>query len=290
MSSDPPTDPGLRTSPTPEATPQANEHIGTHDELILPDVVPIIHPEHAGWFLKWINEQWVQWHYFSRGVAGTAVEWYLFFVGVGEHNKKLSIILLLFLAVTIEEKYSDQPFFTNGVKYLMHAVDPEAAEIIFAEKVVEPDPIGKAAAQATEEATKAFMESAEYRLLKDDIEADVNRQIRRQAYASAGMDEDVQLIDEEIAASREERRQKRAAHETTTTDRTQPRESSTHEQGSSISPREDAPPEDATSPEEDAPEPPEEQPAEDKAKRGKGDGKASKAERLLKDVESLLPP
>ena len=198
---------------TPEASNQANEHIGTHDELVLPDVVPLLHPEHAGRFLRWLNEQWIQWHYFSRGIAGTGVEWYLFFVGVGTQNKRLSIVLLCFLMVTVEEKYSEQPFFTNMVKYVMHAIDPEAAEIIFAEKKVTADPIGKAAALATEDATQTFTDSAEYRLLKTEIEADVSRQIRRQAYVAAGMKEDVVALDAEIVEARQARAAKREVKE-----------------------------------------------------------------------------
>lgn len=288
MSKDPPTDPGLNQKSLPDsAEPQTNEHIGTHGELILPDVVPIVRSDNPSRLARWVGQQWIEVNYFARGWAGTGVEWYLFFVGVGEQNKKLSIVLIGFLLVTVEEKYSDQPFFTNMVKYVMHAVDPDAAEIIFKEREVDPDPIGKAAAIAVEDATKSYMESAEYRTLKDDIEADVRYQSRRQAYLSAGMKEDVLLLDEEMAVIREERSGRKKLKEEAEKKPDQSVES--HKQGSGITPREEAPLEEEIPPpptEEEIPQEGEGS-GESPSKEGSHKGERSKAERRK---PSLEPP
>lgn len=198
------TDPGFK---------QLNRRIGVNGELTLPDVTPIIHPLHAGRFMRWLNEQWIQFHYFTTGIEAVIVERYLFYVGVGAQNPRTTAAMLALVIVISEERFSTQPILTNLMKYWMHYFDPEAADAIFAERPVMQDPIGKAAAIAVEEATKSYMESAEYRTLKDDIEADVRYQSRRQAYLSAGMKEDVVLLDQEIAQIREERFARKQAKE-----------------------------------------------------------------------------
>lgn len=288
---DPKTDPRIK-SPV-GAVEEKDEHIGAHGELVLPDVVPIVVEGHTGRFGIMVNEGWIRTNYFMRGVAGTMAEWFTFVAGVASTYPKVSVILLTIAAVTAEEKFSDQPMFTNLVKYIMQSYDPDAADVIFAEKVVDPDPIGKAAAKATDEATKDFLESADYRLLKDEIEQDVNRQIRRQAYVAAGMTADVEAIDQEIVAAREARRvarEEKAAKENP--EMGVPVPETSHKQGSGIEPRHTEQPVEGEHQEEVHPEPIEEQGQEPEAPRdSKAEGrKRSPAERIMRDVEQLIPP
>lgn len=287
MPSDPPTDPGIKI-PKPGVN-EKNEHIGAHGELVLPDVVPIVVEGHTGRFGLLANEGWIRTNYFMRGVAGTMAEWFTFVSSVASTYPKVAIILLVVAAVTAEEKFSEQPMFTNLVKYLMQSYDPDAAEKIFAEKPVDPDPIGKAAKKVTDEATKEFMESADYRLLKDEIEQDVNRQIRRQAYVSAGMTADVEALDQEILEAREARR---LAREAKAAEENPPKEEehvpTSHIQGTSLTPREPEPaPEPVAEPEVVPVENTEPVPAERKEGAGK---RRSQAERVLDEVERLAPP
>ena len=218
MASDPETDPGLDAAtkkgpkaPTPEATAQADQHIGAHGELVLPDVVPIVNLETATKFGVWLNRWWIRTHYLLRGIAGTGAEWFTFFVGAAAQYPKVSVVLLAIGTVFTEEKYSEHPIMTNVMKYAMTSYDADAAEKIFAEKPVENNPIGKAAKKAVEEATKTFMDSSEYQELQTEIAQDVQMQARRQAYLGAGMVEDAHAVDEEIKAAREERRAVRKA-------------------------------------------------------------------------------
>lgn len=210
MSSDPPTDPKIPKT-SEDLTEERNEHIGTHGELILPDVVPIIRDGSASPFGIWLNRWWFRTNYLLRGIAGTGVEWFAFFVGAAAQYPKVSVVLLAITVMFTEEKFSEQPVMTNIMKYAMQSYDPDAADRIFAEKPVERDPIGKAARKAMETATKDYMESSEYLELQDEISQDVQRQTRRQTYAAAGMTEDVKAVDQEILEAAQERASKRAS-------------------------------------------------------------------------------
>ena len=207
--SDPPTDPGLGVSSSPEASEQKNDKIGEHAEITLPDVVPIVDKEHAGKLLLWVGELWIQLHYLVRGVAGTWVEWYLFFVAVSMKNPRISACLLAILVVFTEENYSQHPFLTNIMKYGMHYFDPEAADKIFAEREVDPDPIGKGIKLTIEDATKEYMESSEYRDLQEEVTLYTQYQFKRGTYISTGMVDELRELDAEMTALRGERKARR---------------------------------------------------------------------------------
>ena len=208
-----PADHGVRRVTTDDEPVQQNEHIGQGGEFVLPDVVPIIVEGHHSIVGKYANEAWIRTHYLLRGVAGTGVEWFVFLAGAASQYPKVSVVLLSFAAMIAEERWSEQPMLTNAIKYAMTAYDPDAADKIFAPKLLDTDPIGTAARKVTDEATKAFLTSADYRILKDDIEQDVQRQIRRQAYVAAGMADDVAAIDAEAAEARHARAEARRAKE-----------------------------------------------------------------------------
>lgn len=187
-----PTDPGFK---------QNNAKIGANSEFTLPDVTPIISPQHTSRVGIVANEVWVRTNWLMRGLAGTAVDWFTFFAEVGSAYPRISAILLGLFSVTIEEKYSDEPIITNSIRYGMEVFDPAAAAKIFAPKIYPPDPIGDASRKLLADATQAYLDSAEYQALKVDVEQDVQRQIRRQTYAAAGMKDDVIAVDAEIAAA-----------------------------------------------------------------------------------------
>lgn len=197
-----PTDPGFK---------QNNTKIGANSEFTLPDVTPIISPHHTSRVGIVANEVWVRTNWLMRGLAGTAVDWFTFFAEVGSAYPKISAILLGLSSVTIEEKYNDNPIITNCIRYGMETFDPAAAAKIFDPKIYPPDPIGDASRKLLADATRAYLDSTEYQALKVDVEQDVQRQIRRQTYAAAGMKDDVAAVDAEIAAAAAARVAKRAS-------------------------------------------------------------------------------
>ena len=295
---DTPTDPGLAKSP--EGTVQADQHIGSHGELVLPDVVPIVNPATATPFGLWLNRWWIRTHFLMRGVAGTGAEWFTFIVGAAAQYPKVSVFFLVVGTIFTEENFSEHPIMTNFMKYAMTSYDPDAAEKIFAEKPVEHDPIGKAAKKAVETATKEYMDSSEYLELQDEIAQDVQRQTRRKAYLAAGMTEDVKAVDEEIAAALAARKQARLKKEAekAPVEVAPPvappvvRETVQHQWGgSSEAPVEEETPVESTpikAPEDEAP--PEEEPAP--AKEGRKRRQQDPTKKLLRDATDLLisPP
>jgi len=195
------TDPGFK---------QRNQKVGANDEFTLPDIVQIISPTHTTWVGRYTQEGWVRGNFLARGIAGTAVQWFVFLAEIGRAYPLPSYSIALILLTTVDEKFSEEPIMSNTIKYMMTSYDPKAAEMIFAPKAAAGDPVKAAGRMATEEATKAYLESPEYQDLKAEIALDVQMQVRRQAYAAAGMTVEVKALDEEIAASRAE---KRAEHE-----------------------------------------------------------------------------
>lgn len=196
-----PTDPGFK---------QRNDKVGANSEFTLPDIVPIILHGHTTKVGIYTQEFWVRSNFFARGLAGTMVQWFVFLAEIGKAYPLPAYSLLLLVTTTLDEKYSEQPILSNTVKYMMTSYDPKAAEMIYAPKAAAGDPVKAAGRLATEEATKAYLESPEYQDLKAEIALDVQMQVRRQAYAAAGMTVEVKALDEEIMASRAA---KRAEHE-----------------------------------------------------------------------------
>jgi hypothetical protein len=209
MPSEPATDPGLRT-PSVSGLEDQDAHQRVGQDVRLPVPVAIVDEANATRFGLLLNWVWIRGNTGAIGVFGTVASWYLAFASLGTQHPRTAVILIGLLAVFTEERFSAQPIVTNLMRYGMESFDPEAAEKIFAVKAVDPDPIGTAARKVIQEATEAFLESPDYRILKDEIESDVRRQSRREAYLSAGMDDDVRALDVEIREASLEREAKRA--------------------------------------------------------------------------------
>lgn len=204
MSTPPPvdaTDPGFK---------QTNTKVGADDEFTLPDAVPIVSPSHTSWVGLTAQEVWVRTNWLARGIAGTMVQWFVFFAQIGKAYPLPAYSVALVLVMAVEEKHAEEPILSNTIRYMMTSYDPKAAEMIFAPPEDAGDPVKLAGRRATEEATRKYLESPEYRDLKTEIELDVQLQVRRQAYAAAGMVEEVKEVDRERATLRAERR---AEHE-----------------------------------------------------------------------------
>lgn len=207
MSTSPPvdaTDPGFK---------QTNTKVGAGDEFTLPDVVPIVSPTHTSRVGLIAQEVWLRVNWLARGIAGTMVQWFVFFAEVGKAYPLPAYSTALVFLTTVQEKYSEEPILANTIRYMMTSYDPKAAEMIFAPPEDEGDPVRLAGRKATEEATRKYLESPEYQDLKDEIELDVQMQVRRQAYAAAGMAEEVKEVDKEIAALRAARPAEREREE-----------------------------------------------------------------------------
>lgn len=208
-SSDPPTNPGVpRAVPASDSADQ-DAHVRVGLDIRLPVPVDIIDRDHATRAGFWVNQLWLDANSIAIGLFGTGASWFVACASLAAQHPRTAVACLAILSVLTEEKFSDQPIFTNLLRYGMESYDEDAAAKIFAERPVDPDPIGTAAKKAVEEATATFLESADYRLFKDEIEMDVNRQTRRQGYIAAGMTAEVEAIDEEITAAREQRRAER---------------------------------------------------------------------------------
>ncbi len=195
------TDPGLR---------QNNQQIGSHAELTLPDVVPLIEPtgRHTTRVGILVNEVWIRNHWFWRGVFGTTAEWFTFFVGAAAQYPKVSVIGLAVFAVLYEENYSKNPVVTNTIQYAMESYDPVAAEKIFRPEVIEKHPIDVVSEKLLTDVTAEFLDSVEYATLRADVEQGVHRQVRIGAYEAAGMREEADEVREDARRAREARRVK----------------------------------------------------------------------------------
>jgi hypothetical protein len=194
------TDPGFKNQ---------NKKVGKDDGVTLPDVVPLISATHTSSVGLFANEFWVRANWLLRGLFGTAVEWMTFFTEAGLQYPKVSVVGLAILSTVYEESYSTNPIMTNTIQYAMESYDPSAAEKIFRPKPIAADPLGDASKKLLTEATADYLKSTAYAELKTEVEQDVQRQIRRQTYAAAGMKEDVAAVDAEIVAACEERKAKR---------------------------------------------------------------------------------
>lgn len=173
--------------------------------VVLPDVVPIVAEGHTGKVGLFVNAWWIRLNLIARGVAGTGAQWFEFTGQMAGRHPTTAIVLLSLLSITTEERFSEQPVLTNIIRYAMTTYDPDAAARIFAPKEYDADPIGTLAKQATVEATKAFHDSPEYRLLREDLQRDAALQARKQAYLDAGMPETAAAVEVEIEAARKER-------------------------------------------------------------------------------------
>lgn len=214
MPSDPVTDPGL--TPTPPALTghedqDAHQRVG--QDVRLPVPVAIVDENLATRPGLFLNQVWLRGNNVAIGVFGTAASWFLAFASLANQHPRIAIAILSLLTIVSEEKFSTQPVVTNLLRYGMESFDPSAADKIFAVKPVDPDPIGTAADKIIAESTKAFFESPDYRLLKDETDAEVRRQLRREVYLSAGMEDDVVALDAETARARAKREAKRAKAE-----------------------------------------------------------------------------
>lgn len=199
------TDPGFR---------QNNMKVGAQGEFTLPDVVPLVNVRHASPWMLWGNERWVRYNFLFRGFAGTAVDWFVFFSEIGKAYPLPSYSLLLVCTTTLEEKYSEEPFLSNTVRYAMTSYDPKAAEMIFAPKAPAGDPIQRAAKTIVEEATKEYLQSSEYIALKAEVEQNVQMQVRRNTFFAAGMKVEAAEVDLEIIEARTRRVEARSPVET----------------------------------------------------------------------------
>ncbi len=291
------TDPGL--------VKQKDRRIGEAGEIPLPDAVNFIDPEHASRFMRWCNEQAIQVQNVMIGGYSFFVEWYVSIAKLFMKFPMIGGIFSLVLIVFLEEKFSEHPYLSNAVKYYYYKEDPEAAAMIFAEREVDPDPIGTGIKATIEKATKAYMESPEYRQLQEEVALYTRYQYQRGTYISTGMTDELADLDAEMEMIRAERKAKKAAvaagASTTEVTYSPVAQEPVHKQGQSI---------DKADPEtEDAPaEPVDEQlPPEDaNPDVATGDGEKAKAERrkgekqdkigddvvdrARREAEKLLPP
>lgn len=184
-----------------------NEQID--EGLTLPDVVPIIDAAHSGPVGRFLNAWWIKVNYILRGVAGTGVQWYIFFAQAATKHPRTAVIVLGLVAMVTEEKFSEQPVITNCIRYTMESLDPRAASAIFA-KGPPKDPVGDAARMTAEEATAAYLASPEYAELKLEVEEGAQFRVRRQSYIAAGMLAEAHDVEVAAAARTVERRAERA--------------------------------------------------------------------------------
>jgi hypothetical protein len=232
-----------------------------------------------------------------RGFWTIFIEWYISFAKLVGKFPYIGITVGVFATVLVEENFSEHPIFSNTIRYFMYKSDPEAADMIFAERKVEADPIGKAAAIAVEEAAKKAVDSAEWRMVKEDLEADALLQMKRSAYVLAGLKDQVAAVDEELAARREDRAAKRAEKKERELEAASTRQEPVvepepaHVQGEPISlpEKSQAEPAEGASPEAEPAQPTQE------GRAGKRrEGKAGKAGRAAEDaldaVQRLAPP
>lgn len=196
------TDPGFK---------QRNQKVGANDEFTLPDIVQIISPTHTTWVGRYTQEFWVRLNFLLRGLAGTLVQWFVFFAEIGKAYPAAAALAFASVTLPLEEKYSENPYVGNTIHYAMEVIDPAAAAKIYTPKVFAADPVGDASKKLLDEATKAYLASPEYAQLKIEVEADVQRQIRKSVYLSAGMKTDAAEVDAEIAQAAQERAARRLA-------------------------------------------------------------------------------
>lgn len=218
---DPPTDPGLAAPvgaeqaesseaayPDPD---QRNRRIGEAGEIPLPDAVDIVDPAHSSRFLRWVNESWIQFQNVMIGLYAFFVEWYVslakLFMKFPWIGGLVSVVAIIFL----EERFSEHPYISNFVKYYYYKNDPEAAAMIFAEREVDPDPIGTGIKKTIEKATEEYMTSPAYRELQEEVALYQQYQFQRGTYISSGMTEELAELDAEMAVLRAERRAKKEA-------------------------------------------------------------------------------
>lgn len=124
--------------------PRRDEVIGPGDiRIAMPRVIPIIHPNHAGSSLRWLNERWLEFHYLNCRIWGPVLAWFLFVAKGAEKYPRLAIIAGG-IAMSVMGKHGyEQPILTNAYRYLIFQRVPWAAEMIFAEPKVDVDPIGQ---------------------------------------------------------------------------------------------------------------------------------------------------
>ena len=209
MSTDYP-DPQPVAEPTDPGFKQHNAKVGAHEEFTLPDVTPIINPLHTSSVGRFANEFWVRMNWLFRGIAGTSVDWFVFFAEIGKAYPRQTALVAAFIIIPLEEKYSDNPYISNTFQYCLEVIDPAAAEKIFRPKVIAEDPVGDASKKLLTEATSSFLKGPEYAELKLEVEQDVQRQVRKTTYLAAGMKEDAAAVEAEIIAACALRKEKRA--------------------------------------------------------------------------------
>lgn len=158
---------------------QPDDVIGTAGvRIAMPRFVPIIHPDHAGPFLRWLNERLFEFHHLSRRILGPAIAGYLFLAARAE-------------------KYASRALIVGMVTGGLENQSPE-----FAERSVERDPIASAAARTVQDAVRTYVVSAEYRALKEDVGEEAALRGVRAVYQRARMDDEVAEVDLELAVLR----------------------------------------------------------------------------------------
>lgn len=180
--------------------PRCDEVIGPGDiRIAMPRVIPIIHPNHAGSSLRWLNERWLEFHYFNCRIWGPLIAWCLFLAKRAEKYPKIALIVVGVVLNVMEKNGYEHPILTNTYRYALHESFPGVAKLSFAEPQVERDPIGRAAARTVEDAVAAFVESADFRRLKEDVGERAALQATRDVYQRAGLDEAVARVDAQLA-------------------------------------------------------------------------------------------
>jgi hypothetical protein len=177
-----------------EAVEDKIEHDG---RLYLPVPHPLFDAPPAGSVRERLNGVWKGGNFFLRGLYGTHVEWGISFMDLALEYPRLALAALLTVGIAAEEIIAEKPVLQGTYHYVLHSLDPEAAEIVFPPETTMTDAemaLDSLAAKIVEGAAKDYYNSPEYRVLEAEVQADMHYQVSEAVYGLAGMTERLESL------------------------------------------------------------------------------------------------